>query len=449
MYTYKRKVTIVEDNIEVANSLKHILEKLQYEVAGIFTFGEDAIEVIKKSGTDLILMDVNLAGDMTGLKAAEIINKKQDIPIIFLTANDDKETLLKASRSNLYGFVLKPFDENELNVAIRIAFYKYEIHMKQLNFYRNIEAMHETASRLQNCLSLDQVIKISTEMAHKICNFDKHAVYKVNYNELDYIAGTYTPSLNNYEFNYIKQLAEDTLKDGLPFMFNSLGQSPLEPKNDLDFESCISSPLVDIGVFQFFSEEKNSFDEDHLRLINLLLGHTYEAIKRIQLEQELRDQAIRDPLTNAFNRFYLYKIIEKEKILAKSQHRKIAFMMVDINNLKKVNDNYGHQMGDKVIQIVSSIIVKEISSKDILIRYGGDEFLILLPDPQKDLQTLEKKILQRTSSWNKNISEFDFEISFATGVKMWDSEENRSIENILIEVDEQMYINKQKQKEIS
>ena len=89
------------------------------------------------------------------------------------------------------------------------------------------------------------------------------------------------------------------------------------------------------GVFQFFSSQKNSFTENQLRLIKLLLGHTYEAVKRIQLEQELREQAIRDPLTNAHNRFYLYKLIEREQRLAKKQHRKLILMMVDINNLKK------------------------------------------------------------------------------------------------------------------
>ncbi len=448
MIKKRKKILIVEDNIEIANNLKNFLDKNDYDVSGIVTFGEDAVDIIPGSGTDLILMDINLAGDLTGLQAAELINKKINIPIIFLTANDDRETLKQASKSNLYGFVLKPFDSHELKVSIKMAFYKFDIHMRELAFYKNIEDLHETATRLQNCLTFDQIIMISSEMAHKFCKFDKYAVYKINYDELDYIVGSYKPSLDNYEFNYIKKMAETTYRDGIPFLFSSIDESPIEPDGNLDFESCISAPVGDLGVFQFFSTQKRSFEQNHLRLIKLLLGHTFEAIKRIQLEQELRDQAVRDPLTNTFNRFYLYNILEKEKRMAKKETRKIAFMMVDINNLKKANDNYGHLIGDKVIQIVASIITKEISKRDIVIRYGGDEFLVVIPDPKERLKELEKKILERTSNWNKNISDFDFDISFATGTCIWDSAENISMEDILAEVDEQMYLNKQMQKEL-
>jgi len=448
MKNKNKRILIVEDNMDIANNLKNYLEKIEFEVVGIVTFAEDAIELADSKTTDLILMDINLAGDMTGLEAADIILANTEIPFIFLTANDDEETLKKASKTNLYGYLLKPFEENELRITIDMAFHKHDVLKKQKSFYRNIEDLLETSTRLQNCLSYDQIIKISSEMAHQFCNFDKYAVYKINYNELDYINGSYKPSLELYEFNYVKKIAELTHEDGMPFKFGSLNESPIEPLGRLNFESCISAPMGKTGVFQFFSIQKNSFTDNHLRLIKLLLGHTYEAVKRIQLEQELREQAIRDPLTNAHNRFYLYKFIEKEQRLAKKQNRKLIFMMVDINNLKKINDSDGHVVGDKVIQIVSSILTKEISAKDLLIRYGGDEFLVVMPDEEQDIKEIEKKILERTQNWNKNISDFDFNISFAMGSIIWNSEENKSIEDILKEVDEQMYINKQMQKEM-
>jgi len=443
-----KKILIVEDNIVIANNLKNYLENIGYEISGIVTFGEDAIKLADNNSADLILMDINLAGDVTGLKAAELINTKYDIPFIFLTANVDKETLEQASRSNLYGYLLKPYEEKELKITIEMAFYKHRIYLDQKKFYKNIEDLHETATRFQNCITFDQIIKISAEMAHQFCKFEKYAVYKINYNELDYIIGTYKPSLENYEFNYIKKIAELTSDEGSPFIFGDLNKSPIEAVKKIHFNSCISAPMGDIGVFQFFSTEGNAFNHDQLRLVKLLLEHTYEAVKRIYLEQELREQAIRDPLTNAYNRFYLYKLIEREKILAKKEHRKLVLMMVDINNLKKINDNYGHLIGDKVIQIVSSIISKEKNNKDTLIRYGGDEFLFILPEQEIDSKEIEKKILERTQNWNKNISEFDFNISFAIGSVLWDSKENIDLEDILTKVDEQMYLNKVMQREL-
>lgn len=442
-----KKILIVEDNIEIANRLKTYLETIGYTISGIVAFGEDAIEIASEDLADLILMDINLAGEITGLKAAEIINSQFSIPIIFITANDDDTSLKEASKSNLYGYIIKPFDETELKITIEMAFYKHKIYLDQLAFFKNIEDLHETATRLQNCVTFDHVMKVTTGMARQFCQFNNYAVYKVNYNELDFIIGSYKPSLDNYEFNYIKKIAESTRDDGLPYKFGTIDETPIEPTGVLGFESGISAPIGDLGVFQLFSRNKNSFSEVHLKLLKLLLEHTFEALKRIQLEEELRDQAIRDPLTHAFNRFYLYKILEREKKLAKSEHRKLAFLMFDINNLKKINDNYGHRIGDNVIQIVSSIITKEKDNDDILIRYGGDEFLLVIQQPKNDLEEMENRILARNSKWNEDISDFDFKITFAIGSITWDSKDNKSLEDILINVDERMYINKQKQKE--
>ncbi len=123
----KIKILIAEDEYIVAMDLKKILEKIGYEVTSFVNNGAD---VIQKSGSekpDLILMDIMLRGVMSGIEAAEIIKSKYDVPIVYLTALTDKQTIDKAKITEPGGYLLKPFDERGLRSAIEIALYKSKI----------------------------------------------------------------------------------------------------------------------------------------------------------------------------------------------------------------------------------------------------------------------------------------------------------------------------------
>ncbi len=248
------------------------------------------------------------------------------------------------------------------------------------------------------------------------------------------------------ELNYSRVIAGYILKTQQSLLFKNKKDFPIQITDGLEINSCISVPIGDMGVFQIFSKKPDIYQENDLRLIKLLLGHTTEAIRRVRLEQELKEQAIYDPLTNVYNRFYLYKTLDREKRLSKRYNRKIGFLMVDINDLKNINDNYGHLEGDKVIQIVASILQKEARETDLVIRYGGDEFLILFSETGKEIEHIKKRILKTIALWNKKNNQFDFDIGFAIGSTYWDSKTNDSIEDILAYVDKKMYINKKKQK---
>lgn len=120
------KVLVVEDELLVAADIEESLELLGYSVVGTVATGKDAIESVKKHLPDIILMDIMLKGDMTGIEAATIIGKKHDVPIIYLTANADLGTIEKAKFSLPYGYIIKPFTEKDLQTNIEIARYKFK-----------------------------------------------------------------------------------------------------------------------------------------------------------------------------------------------------------------------------------------------------------------------------------------------------------------------------------
>ncbi|MFZ0456363.1 MAG: PAS domain S-box protein [Ignavibacteriaceae bacterium] len=124
------KILIVEDESIVALELESRLIDLGYSVCGIVSSGADAINITASQIPDLILMDINIKGPIDGVETAEKIKGTIDIPIIFLTAFTDSNTLQRAKITEPYGYIVKPFEERELHTSIEIALYKHNMEKK-------------------------------------------------------------------------------------------------------------------------------------------------------------------------------------------------------------------------------------------------------------------------------------------------------------------------------
>jgi two-component system, cell cycle sensor histidine kinase and response regulator CckA len=127
----KARILIVEDENIIALDIKRSLVNLGYDVVGTAASGEDAIIKAEQSHPDLVLMDIMLKGEMDGIEAAEKIRKRFDIPLVFLTAYANDTVLERAKIIQPFGYILKPFRENELHTNIEIALYRHEME-KQL-----------------------------------------------------------------------------------------------------------------------------------------------------------------------------------------------------------------------------------------------------------------------------------------------------------------------------
>lgn len=130
-----KRILIVEDEGIVAADLEDRLLRLGYTVAGKVTTGRAAIDATAKLRPDLVLMDIILAGPMDGVEAAATITRDLEVPVIYLTAHADEFTMKRAQLSGPFGYVLKPFDERELHVAVEIALYRarVETQLRTLN----------------------------------------------------------------------------------------------------------------------------------------------------------------------------------------------------------------------------------------------------------------------------------------------------------------------------
>ena len=126
----KAGILIVEDSFIVAFHLRKTLESEGYEVMGIENSGEAAIAFIEKQRPALVLMDIMLGGRMDGIETTRTIRSRYHLPVIYITALTDKETIQRAKITEPYGYLTKPFEDREVFTVVEMALYKHEIELK-------------------------------------------------------------------------------------------------------------------------------------------------------------------------------------------------------------------------------------------------------------------------------------------------------------------------------
>jgi diguanylate cyclase (GGDEF)-like protein len=127
-------------------------------------------------------------------------------------------------------------------------------------------------------------------------------------------------------------------------------------------------------------EDKHSIISELKEIAVIFAEYLSLSIANIILWEKLADQSIRDPLTNLFNRRYMEETIQREILRAARKQTKIGVIMADIDHFKKFNDTHGHKTGDELLVKLADLFKLKIRSSDIACRYGGEEFILFLPE---------------------------------------------------------------------
>ena len=194
-------------------------------------------------------------------------------------------------------------------------------------------------------------------------------------------------------------------------------------KNIKSLESC--------GIFEI-DKVNNNFNT----LVNELDYRTNKLIEEETKRVYQEKLANTDPLTGSFNRRYLNEFSIEYLRIIKRENKNLSLLMVDIDDFKNINDTFGHETGDKVIKQLVSIIKDVVRENDLIVRFGGDEFLILLPNTNLiNARLVGQKIADHIDKYNKD-KEFNFTISM--GVSMFNKQDN-SIEDMISRADNALY----------
>ena len=134
------RVLVVEDEPLIAEDIRETLDNIDFEVSGVAYDGDAALHELGNNTPDIVLLDINLGSEIDGIDIAEIINKRYQIPFIYLTSYADRSTVDRAKHTRPMGYIVKPFDERDLFTTLEIALYnfslaqpKIELNLEHLN----------------------------------------------------------------------------------------------------------------------------------------------------------------------------------------------------------------------------------------------------------------------------------------------------------------------------
>ena len=125
-------ILIIEDEVIIAQDIASKMKRLGYDVAAILHHSEKAIDYLSFHTPDLVLCDIRIKGPRDGIEIAEIVRKNKKVPFVFLTSLSDRGTLERAKKTLPYGYIVKPFNEQDLLSAIEMALYKHSVELDSL-----------------------------------------------------------------------------------------------------------------------------------------------------------------------------------------------------------------------------------------------------------------------------------------------------------------------------
>jgi diguanylate cyclase (GGDEF)-like protein len=134
-----------------------------------------------------------------------------------------------------------------------------------------------------------------------------------------------------------------------------------------------------------FHDEDNDYERGVKELALVVTEQMALSLANLKLQETLRAQAIRDPLTKLFNRRYMEECLDREFHRAERRQHPISIIMADIDHFKLFNDTYGHDAGDVLLKLLSAILQKSVRKEDIICRFGGEEFVLIMPDMPLDV----------------------------------------------------------------
>lgn len=179
----KPNIMVVEDEGIVAAQIQEALLNFGYDVADVSLSGEEALKKIEKAKPNLVVLDIRLK-KMTGIEVAKQIRKSLDIPIVYLTAYSDEDTLQQAKETEPFGYILKPFDERSLHAAIQMALNKYE---SQRKLQEKNDQLHSLITSLAEAViisDLDGVVRFMNPAAEAITRWDQEEAFGKKLNDV-------------------------------------------------------------------------------------------------------------------------------------------------------------------------------------------------------------------------------------------------------------------------
>jgi diguanylate cyclase (GGDEF)-like protein/PAS domain S-box-containing protein len=350
-----KSIFIVENDALTATQIENYIKKIGYHLSGVSDNAEAVLLKIKKSKPDLILMDIRLNGDIDGIEVAARLKAENDVAVVYLTAYVDDDLLARAKLTEPFGYLVKPFNLQDLKASIEIAIYKNEV-----------------------------ARRISHHCIDKKVQLTANAFTHIREGMMITSADGYILDINETFSRITGYECDDVIGKSAALLCSN--------HHDKPFYASLLLSLIEMGHWygEIWGRHKNADIIPVMLTISAVRDTTgnimqYVALfsdisKRLAHEHALEQIAYYDALTGLPNRVLLMDRLELAMAQAKRRSTGLVLGFLDLDHFKEINDHYGHQAGDYLLLTVGHRMQKMLRSGDTLARLGGDEFVILLVD---------------------------------------------------------------------
>ena len=461
-------ILIVDDEEIICEMLRDALEPT-YKVQTC-SLGSEALELIDNNDFDVVVTDLKIP-DVSGLEVLEHAKRKDEFTeVIVITGYASLDSATLAINQGVYSYLLKPLQITEFFIQVEKAVAARLFHLRSIALMRQSDDfapdvkmhVHEITSlyyfirKLMLSLEIAEIMRITLDES----NLRMNAVLSVISISIPGFEELYLmPAQGELPEQDARQLVgrfkeqvfmspgvpqPEMLERLQPVVFKGkLGELPqLQSVTPLAVPMMVTDRVLGtLTVFIDSSEAtvdgQNQFLYVFSSIVSSVVDHGYIAL-------QARRQAKTDSLTGIANHRHFHETLDRE--IARANRRKgvFALVLLDIDNFKKVNDTYGHQIGDAVLVDMTRRIMTMVRGGDALARYGGEEFGIILPDTDLDgARILAERILGAISSLPFSFAQRDIHYTVSIGLAVYRGDEGVGKDRLIAAADRALYDSKE------
>jgi diguanylate cyclase (GGDEF)-like protein len=394
----KERILIVDDDKILSEHLKAGLADENYQIVAV-SKGSAAIELAKAEGFNLAILDLVLP-DIQGIDLMRALNQlTPHTNFIVLTGYATISSAIEALKVGAYDYLIKPFDLDHLKLVIRRGLEKQRLMLKNLDLLEKLEKekiklgiIMDAYNRISEIFRLDELADFVADKAVLIAEAERASLMIVDEGAGELVVRGFKgldKEKKGMRMKIGQLVAGWVAQEGQVMLVKDIETDPrmrLQLRNpQYKTKSFISLPLKTdnqvVGVINVTDKlaEMEVFTDEDLRYLSLLAHQTVIQIANIRLCEKLSSLAVTDALTGIFNHRFFQEGLNVEILRAQRYKHNLSLIIFDIDGFKNYNDRYGHLEGDRVLKSVAQEIRKNVRQVDIICRYGGDEFVVILP----------------------------------------------------------------------
>lgn len=453
----KKEILIFEEDKEILEFLKSFFRG-RNDYSARFIRNEKALkrELLKRWPDALI---VSSPDGLKHLKPSEV-----KCPIIAMISNDVTKGIRSVVESDVEYYLLSPFHKEDLEHKLKVAIERKSWFENLYKEKKDIEAIAELTCLVTSTLNPKEVLYLIVKKISEMINVTRCSMISMDVEDQRYayvVSTSEDPEVTNMRIDLQKypEIRKSLSSKRPVFIRDAMKDPVMKEVRDtiapLGIHSILVIPLIFrdevIGTLLLrTSKENHIFTEREIRLCTAIANASVHALYNAFLYDRLEKEktkferlAITDYLTGIYNIRYFYNRLEEEFSRAERYKIPLSCMMFDIDYFKKINDTYGHRIGDIVLREFAQLVRGHTRKPDVFARYGGEEFIMILP------QTSLKGAVDKGELIQKVVREYQFmgldegyRITVSIGIASSPDERIKTYEDLIAFADEALFMAK-------